>query len=44
MFAFDFEAAATRRTKLRLVYRRPWKKNRPPAQSFTVSVTIESGV
>ena len=44
MFAFEFEATATGRTELRLVYRRPWEKSRPPAQSFTVSVTVESGV
>ena len=43
MFAFEFEAAAAGHTELRLVYRRPWEKDRRPAQSFKVSVIVESG-
>jgi predicted secreted protein len=43
IFAFEFEAIAAGRTELRLDYRRPWEKSRPPAQSFAVSVMVESG-
>jgi inhibitor of cysteine peptidase len=41
VFAFEFEAAASGRTDLRMVYRRPWEKRRRPAQTFAVNVTVE---
>jgi predicted secreted protein len=33
-FVFHFKAAKAAKTKIRLVYARPWEKDKPPAQTF----------
>ena len=37
----SFRAAAPGEAVLKLVYVRPWEKNRPPMRSFQVKVTVE---
>ena len=37
----SFRAAAPGETVLKLVYVRPWEKNRPPMRSFQVTVTVD---
>ncbi len=36
---FRFEAIGAGKTILELVYRRPWEKDVPPAQTFSVEIT-----
>jgi len=38
--SFHFEAAAAGTAHLKLVYRRPWEKDKPPAKSFEVTVVV----
>ena len=39
----SFTAASPGETELRIVYIRPWKKDAPPAQKFTVKVVVAEG-
>lgn len=38
--ALDFSAVATGKGMLRLDYRRPWESDKPPAQVFSITVTV----
>jgi inhibitor of cysteine peptidase len=38
---FRFQARSPGRSTLRLDYVRPWEKNTPPAETFSIAVTIE---
>jgi inhibitor of cysteine peptidase len=40
-FIFAFEAAAPGQTVLRLVYRRPFEKNVPPASTFEITAVVK---
>jgi len=40
-FVFRFEAVASGRTSLKLVYRRPFEKDAPPARTFVATVTVK---
>lgn len=40
-FTFTFEAAAPGQTVLRLVYRRPFEKNVPPARTFEITAVVK---
>jgi predicted secreted protein len=37
-FVFHFKPAKAAKTKIRLVYLRPWEKDKPPAQTFEVVI------
>lgn len=39
-FTFTFDALATGQTNLEMVYHRPFEKDVPPLQTFTLSVTV----
>ncbi len=39
-FTFSFRAAKPGSGSIRLVYRRPWEKDKPPAQTFSLAVEV----
>jgi inhibitor of cysteine peptidase len=39
-FTFSFRAAKPGSGSIRLVYRRPWEKDKPPAQTFALTVEV----
>ncbi len=39
-FTFSFRVAKPGSGSIRLVYRRPWEKDKPPAQTFTLAVEV----
>jgi len=41
-FTFSFRAARPGAGAVQLVYRRPWEKDKPPAQTFTLTVQVVS--
>ena len=41
--SLTFLAEGSGRTGLRLIYVRPWEKNRPPAQEFNLMVIVKDG-
>lgn len=41
--SLSFLAEGSGRTGLRLIYVRPWEKNRPPAQEFNLMVIVKDG-
>jgi inhibitor of cysteine peptidase len=41
MYRFKFKAEKTGTTDLKLVYKRPWEKDKKPAKTFTLKVVIE---
>ena len=40
-FTFNFKAISTGKTKLELVYLRPWEKNVPPIETFGILIEVE---
>lgn len=40
-FTFKFQAAKAGTSELKLVYKRAWEKDKPPAKTFTIKVEIE---
>jgi len=41
-FRFTFKAVKLGKATLRLAYRRPWEKKKPPAETFTLTVQVKS--
>ena len=41
--SLSFQAEGPGRTDIRLIYVRPWEKNRPPAEEFSLSFEVEGG-
>ena len=40
-FSFEFRAVRPGKATIKLAYRRPWEKSKPPAESFTLQLEIE---
>lgn len=41
---FVFEAVGTGQSKLTIVYRRSWEKNKPPTRAFTLAISSISSI
>jgi len=41
-FTFTFKAVKPGKTTVKLVYARPWEKNKPPAKTFTVTINVKA--
>ncbi len=42
VFVATFKAAKIGKSKITLEYKRPWEKNKPPAETFTLTVEVKS--
>lgn len=40
-FTFEFRAARPGKAAIKLAYRRPWEKGKPPAETFTLQLEVE---